>query len=879
MQGILNKTLVVIVGVVSLNVVAGEKPMYRANAEYYKRTYVTETLKSAAPVIDGKLDDECWQHGSWSEQFVQQTPDEGGRASEITMFKVLFDKENIYVAFRCYDSQPDKIQNLVGKRDELIGDMVGINFDSYFDKRFGYEFNITAGGSKIDQLLKNDGSADVNWNAVWYGATAIGDSGWTAEMQIPLSQLRYNDKPDQIWGLHAWRWISRHMEEDQWSLIPRNNSGFIYSFGELHGLKDLQKSHSLELMPYILVSGKRSTIKLDNPFNKKYSGYGTVGLDGKIAIGSDFTLNMTLNPDFGQVEADPSVMNLSAFETFLAEKRPFFLEGKNVMDFNIDNDILFYSRRIGHQPMRIPDSDEGKKIYTSPPSNTSILDAVKLTGKTANGLSIGIMQSTTNEEFTPIDSNKRQSNVLSEPYTNYFLARVQKDYKEGNTIIGGILTSTNRFTDNPRLNNLAKDAYCGGLDFVQYLFNRNYVINAKGIFSYVQGDSSAITDLQRSAVHYFQRPDNKNIHVDSTAKYLSGNGGSLSFSRTGKNKLRFEEQISWRSPGLDINDLGFINRADFVKQKARVWYNENVPNKVLRMYYIGFENEQIWNYEGIHEENSFLLDAYLNFINKWETGSWIYRRQSNIDTRELRGGPAMRMNPFWHFGFNANTDWSKKFASNIHYTISHDFISGSNDFEWEQGFYIKPINKFNIGAIYRYAENYYQKSWADDGKLNNETKYVMAKLVQKTMSFTLRLNLNLTPDLSIQYYGNPFISNGSYSNYKLVTNAMASNYYDRFVNISDNDISRNADNSVLTINENGQTYTIDNPDFNKREFHSNLVLRWEYRAGSVFYVVWSHQRSNSDRPYPSTLMSSTKDLLDQNNENIIMFKLNYYLNL
>jgi hypothetical protein len=850
-----------------------------AHPEYYKRTYTTMHIQGNTPTIDGKLNDNCWQEGIWSEDYIQQTPVEGGKATERTKVKVLFDEKNIYVAFRCYDSEPDKIQRYIGKRDELIGDMVGINFDSYFDHRTGYEFNITAGGSKIDLLLKNDGTPDMNWNAVWLGKTAMEDSAWTAEMQIPLSQLRYNDKPEQIWGMHSWRWISRHMEEDQWSLIPRNNTGFIYSFGELHGIKNLPNAKRVEFLPYTLAKLKKSPIDNANPLSKRFEKGLTVGLDGRIGIGSDFTLDYTINPDFGQVEADPSVMNLSAFETFYEEKRPFFLEGKNVLEYNLDNDKIFYSRRIGRQPHAIPDEDSDNKLYVSAPANTAILNAVKFSGKTSDGLSIGVMQSTTNEEYAKWDSAGIRKNIVVEPYSNYFLGRVQKDYNSGNTIIGGIVTSTNRNINNPLLNSVTKSAYSGGLDFIQYFKNRNYYINLVSIFSRVEGKKEALLDIQESSVHYYQRPDAKYLGIDSSMTSLNGNGGNISFGKAGRGKWRFEEKISWRSPGLELNDMGYLQMADFISQKASVTYHETKPGSFYREYSLYFENFQQWNFGNQHEMNYNLINGYINFSNKWGVTSWIYHQQPTIDSRRLRGGPALRANAFWHGGVEANTDWSKNLVLYIHLTKSIDTESNSNDYEISPGINIRLSSKINVDTKLYYNENHYDLVYVETADFGSEKRYIMGRLKQKTLSLTMRLNYNLTPDLSVQYYGSPFISAGDYYNFKQIINPMATLYRERFSNISETNTQFNEPDNTYRITEGNGSYTFDNPDFNMKEFRSNFVIRWEYKSGSAFYFVWAHQRSNTDPPYNSSMSNSARYLLDTSPDNTFIIKFNYYFAL
>src|SRR6185437_4883926 len=365
------------------------------------RVYRTCRLSSAKPVIDGKLDDACWKTGVWAGDFTQWIPNEGAKPSQPTQMKILYDDKNIYVAIRAFDSIPQKIARKAGRRDEFTGDMVGITFDSYHDHRTGFEFDVSAAGQKTDLVLTNPSNTDLDWNAVWYAKTGREDSAWTAEFEIPLSQLRYSKDSVQVWGLHVWRWIDRFQQESDWEPQSSTGPGIMYLFGELQGNNGLPKAPRIEIMPYILGSVNTFKKNSENPFaDKGRSWYGNAGLDAKIGLASNFTVDLTINPDFGQVEADPSVMNLSAFETFYEEKRPFFLEGKNIFSFDFDNSSLFYSRRIGHTPDFSPTL--GNNEFMSYPNKTTILNAVKVSGKTAGGLSIGILQSLTASEYARI---------------------------------------------------------------------------------------------------------------------------------------------------------------------------------------------------------------------------------------------------------------------------------------------------------------------------------------------------------------------------------------------------------------------------------------------------------------------------------------------
>ena len=494
------------------------------------RIYNTTRLTTAKPTIDGVLNDPCWQTGEWSGDYTQWIPKEGARPSQETQLKILYDDKNIYVALRAFDKEPEKISRKAGRRDELIGEQMGITFDSYHDHRTGFEFSVTAAGQKVDLILTNPMEADFNWNAVWYMKTGLEDSAWVAEYEIPLSQLRYSNADEQVWGLHVWRWIDRLSEESDWEVQSLTGPGMLYAFGELRGIKGIPRSQRIEIMPYAV--GKLKTFEkvAENPFARKgRSWMGNVGLDAKIGLSSNFTADLTVNPDFGQVESDPSVMNLTAFETFYEEKRPFFLEGKNIFKFDLGDAGIFYSRRIGHSPEYRPEL--GKDEYLKYPDNTSILSAVKISGKSAGGLAVGVMHSLTAGENARLYSAGNTKDLRVEPLTSYTVGRVQQDYKEGNTVLGAIFTATNRFINDAYLNFLNRNAFSGGVDFLHQWNEKEFFLDAKIIGSSINGNPGAIANLQRSSARYYQRPDASHIKYDPSLTQLSGQGGRIKIGR------------------------------------------------------------------------------------------------------------------------------------------------------------------------------------------------------------------------------------------------------------------------------------------------------------------------------------------------------------
>ncbi len=617
--------------------------------------YTTSRLVTPKPVIDGKLDDECWKHGTWAGDYTQFIPNEGAKPTYPTELNIQYDDKNLYIAFRAYDGEPDKIVRMAGVRDETVGDMMGLTFDSYRDYRTGFEFTITAWGQKVDLVLFNPMNWDFNWNAVWKGKVGTEDSAWVAELEVPLSQLRYSNKDEQVWGMHTWRWISRLSEESNWEKQSKTGPGMLYNFGELKGIKGLKPSRRLEIMPFAL--GELNTMKEQpgNPFTENGRLWkGNAGLDAKIGVSSNFTIDLTVNPDFGQVESDPSVMNLTAFETFYEEKRPFFLEGLTIFDYNFDEQNLFYSRRIGHAPSRT--ITPGENMFVKSPDKTSILSAVKFSGTTSKGLSVGLIQSVTaNQRAQLSDLQGNRSTAEVEPLTSYTIGRIQKGYNAGNTIMGGMITSTNRFINNPALEFLSHDAYTGGLDLLHHWKDKEFFLDAKLTGSYINGTIESIRRLQESSTHYFQRPGMKYLDYDTTRTSLSGTGGKLRIGKGSKGFWRYSTGVTWASPGLDLNDLGYMRMADDINQENEISYMINQPVSIFHSYTISLEQFNSWNFRGTYLGSGGHLNFNSEFTNNWSfNGNFIFH-SSGPDTRILRGGPDLLL-PVFNNDFRIDKD-------------------------------------------------------------------------------------------------------------------------------------------------------------------------------------------------------------------------------
>ena len=840
--------------------------------KYPARIYRTVRLLGKPPVIDGRLDDSAWSQGEWAGDYTQQMPTEGAKPSQPTELKILYDDEFVYFAVRAYDD-PDKVHRYPGRRDDLTGDIVGVCFNSYNDKRIGFEFDLTAGGSKIDLILGNGETEwDTSWDAVWDGEVAHDANGWTAEFRVPFSQLRYGPQKEQIWGLHAWRWIDRYQEESQWQLIPRQNTGRMYNLGELHGIHGLARQRHVELLPYVVGKTTSSPGAGTDPTS-------AVGLDAKAGITTNFTLDATVNPDFGQVEADPSVINLTAYETFYDEKRPFFLEGRKILTFAIeDEDQLFYTRRIGQAPSYAPAPGVGESVQN--PESTTILSAVKLTGKTPDGMSVGILQSLTQKETARISSSLDMREQVVEPFTSYTVARLHKDWGQGNTSLGGMVTSTRRWISDPALESLPALGLTGGVDLTRHFANRSWLLEASGIFSRVSGDREAIQALQTNAVHYYQRPDASHLGVGPNATSMSGHGGSVRFGRSEHGRLRLLNHFHWYSPGLELNDVGYLRQADLLANQVFLGWNEASPKGVFRTYSAELSREDEWDFGGLQTVARTGLEAEARFQNRWVLSGSFTAQHALVDTRLLRGGPAMRLSAFQLGCLKAETDSSRRVHLTTQVCRQSFDEGGSSASTIEGGLNVRPTNRLSIGVGLNRVRAHDDLQYVTTGDTGAGPRWVLGRIDQDTWSFTARANLSITPELTVQYYGSPFIGTGRYEAFKKATNTLARSYGDRFYLYGPDEIAYDYDANRYEVTEarNGATlsYAFDNPDFSFRQFRSNMVVRWEYKPGSSLYVVWSQGRTSEEAYWNSSFSSNWDALWRTPAEDVFLVKLTYW---
>ena len=836
------------------------------NKRIYEPVNIEELLE---PKINGILDDEIWSLGEWQGEFIQQFPYSGKPASEHSYFKILYDRSNLYVAIICQDNEPHKIIDKLGRRDSRVGDMTGFALDSYFDKRTAFEFSISVAGQKMDLKHLGDWGFDFNWNAVWDGATSRTDTGWIAEIKLPFSQIRYSNQTEHTWGLHVYRVISRKQEACSWDPIPREAPATVYLFGELKGIENIRSSRQVEFLPYGL--GSYSHLQGDKPQGSfDFNG----GLDAKVGISSNFTLDLSVNPDFGQVEADPSVLNLTSFETFYDEKRPFFLEGNDVFDFELDGDIPYYSRRIGSTPTFVnPYSDWS---VSDLPDRTTILGAAKLTGKNRNGLSVGLINGLTAGAYGMATHELgMEKEIVVSPLTNYLASRIKRDFNEGNSTVGGVFSLVNRLSsDSVSSLLLPASAISGGLDLLQYWDNKNYNLELKAIASQLTGNPEAILQQQLSHNHRYQRPDADYLEVDSLREQLAGHGALIRFGKNG-GRFNFHMQGQYRSPGLNLNDVGYIRQSDFMSERMEVSYEMNEPRLWLRSYILKLFQEARWSFGG--ENTGKQVGVALTIRNNalWSFSLGSKYDFSILNIRELRGGPALRNDPRYQLDLSLGSNTAKDLSASIDYQHLTFGLEHSNADNLELGITWLPVKRLKISGLANLLRRQYSQQYVTTLVGNTSTDYIVGNIDHHTTSLTFRTELYLTPELSIQYYGSPYYSVGEYSDFKRVNQSQAKDIKQRLENLNpDYDPAMNS----YSFDRMGETLRFDNPDFSFMQFRSNLVFRWEYKLGSTLYIVWAHDRSGYESLY-KPIGEIAGDLFGIKGNNVIMLKANFWFSL
>lgn len=840
--------------------------------------------------IDGKLDESFWKSIQPITHFIQRDPDEGKYATEKTEVRLAFDDGALYVGARMYDSSPDSIIARLVRRDvDVTSDLFGFFIDPYYDRRSGYYFGVNAAGTLYDGVLYNDDWDDDSWDGVWEGKVDVDSEGWVAEFRIPFSQFRFHKNNMNVWGVNFRRDIARKNEQTFFVYKPKNESGFVSRFADLVGINDINPPGTFEILPYATTRAEYTNPEPNNPFTNGSNYIPGLGVDFKVGIGTNFTLNATINPDFGQVEIDPAVINLGDVETFFSEKRPFFVEGstiyqfgqggaRNYWGFNWSNPTLFYSRRIG----RIPQGSLPSYDYADKPDRTHILGAAKLTGKIEGNWNIGIIQALTSKETARLDNGGIKMRSEVEPYTYYGIIRAQKEINDGRQGIGFMATGTNRFFDDERLRNqINSSAYVFGFDGWTFLdSSKTWVLAGWTGLSHISGNETKILAVQQNSQHYFQRPDARSFSLDSNLTNLTGYAGRFVLNKQ-KGNFFFNSAFGFISPEFDNNDVGFLWRSDVINMHVGGGYFWTEQTSLYRYLETGGAIFRNYDYDGNITWEGIFHFGSIQFVNYYSLNWNFAYNPETVNNRRTRGGP-LTLNPP---GYQTHAYLSSDDRKDI--VIGGGFFSykqPSYSYNWElfTDISFHPASNVSITLSPFFAVNNEFSQWV--GAYEDETaihtfgkRYVFAKLDQKTFGSGIRLNWTFTPQLSLQFYAQPLISSGNYSDFKELAEPKTYNFnkygeggstFDEVNGIADPD----GDGPARPIE-------IGNPDFNFKSLRGNAVLRWEYLPGSVLYFVWTQTRTDFESDGMFRFGRSMSRLFNAKADNIFMVKFTYWFNI
>ena len=820
---------------------------------------LTATAVSArqAPAIDGRQDDVVWHDAPTFSDFRQFAPRVDADPSFRTEFQAAYDEKNLYVFVRMFDPHPDSIMHALSRRDVRgPSDQIKLLIDSYDDRRSGFEFAVNPDGVKRDYAMSNDGNEDGSWNGIWDVATAVDSLGWTAEFLIPLSQLRYAKSARHTFGFGVWRDIERYAERSAWPSYSPNRNGIASQLGRLTGLEGISTAQRLELTPYVVTKNVQRTMS-DARFDRSQKL--TAGGDLKFGITPNVTLDATVNPDFGQVESDPAVLNLTAFETFLAEQRPFFVEGTSVYQFPLNcyivvdcntNEGLFYSRRIGRTPT-LRDTYGNSATATSTP----IAAATKLTGRTRSGLSFGLLDAVTPKV-------EGINNQTVEPMTNYAVLRAQQDVRGGEGGVSVIATGVNRSLDALSSPYLHSSAYTTGATFRNRFHDGQYEVAGQLAASRVTGTQDVIYRTQRNAVHYFQQPGD-DYEVDSSRTSLSGHAEQLKFGKYGGGITRFETSVVRQSAGFDVNDLGFLRRADVLDWSTWAALSFQDARGIYRWAQVNGNHWETWNTSGTRLENAINVNGHMGLKNNWDVhlGNTFGRITKSFCDRCTRGGPPLRQSRGYFPWAGVNSDSRRVVSAGIWTNLNYSDEGKTKGWSYSPYVNLRFSSQFQANIGPNVSRNHNHTQWfgnfTDDAGV---THYTFAHLDQRTISMSTRLNYTVTPNLTFEFYGQPFVSTGTYSDVREVSATPdAEHYDDRFTSYTPPPKAKMS--------------------FKFTRLRTNTVVRWEYRPGSTLFVVWTQGREDDENRNPDQSWARDyRDLFGLHPDNTFLIKLAYWLN-
>ncbi|MEZ4423187.1 MAG: DUF5916 domain-containing protein [Gemmatimonadota bacterium] len=823
-----------------------------------RSTTVTSARRALEPPrIDGLDTDAVWRDTEARSDFRQFNPAPDADPSLRTEFRVAYDDDNLYVFVRAFDAHPDSIMRALTRRDVRgPSDQITLYIDSYNDRRTGFSFHVNPDGVKRDYSIFNDGNEDVSWNGIWDAVPQVDSLGWTAEFRIPLSQLRFADADEHTFGFGIRRQIERYNESVSWPLYSQNVSGLVSQLGYLEGLENLGSVRRAELTPYALTRNVSRPLG-GGGFERAQEI--SVGGDLKVGLTPNIILDATVNPDFGQVEADPAVLNLTAFEVFQSERRPFFVEGTGLYQFALNcyivvdcqtNEGLFYSRRIGRSPSLASEYGDART-----PTSTPIAAAVKLTGRTRGGLSFGVLDAFTQQ----VEGTQGRA---VEPRTNHTVLRVQQDFRNGDAGIGWIGTAVHRGLDENTRAWMHESAWVSGLSFRNRFGDRNYEVAGSFAASHVAGSEEAITRTQRSSVHYYQQPGD-DLALDSARTSLSGTALQLKVGKYGGGITRFETSLVRQSAGFEPNDLGFLRRADILDWSTWAALSFRSPTRLYRWAQLNANHWEHWSTSGLRLENALNVNGHMGLHNNWDVhaGATFGRLGETWCDRCTRGGPALRQSGGIFPWFGVNGDSRRMVVPGM--WVNLDFADEGRTRRTSLSPYLNMNVSTRLRANLGVNVNHVDRDAQWYGNFTDGTgvtHHTFAHLDQRTVSMNVRLNYTATPDLTFEFYGEPFASSGTYSDVREVSATPgADDYDDRF-----RPYAPPADEAL---------------SFSFRQLRTNAVLRWEYSPGSTLFLVWAHGREAylEDEPR-QPWRRDFNGLFDLHPDNTFLVKVAYWLN-
>ena len=861
--------------------------------------------------VNGMPDEAAWAAATPMTVFTQIDPFEGEPVSQPTDVRFLFDDDALYVGGRFYDSGP--IMTRLARRDAGVSDsdQFTVSIDSYHDHQTSYRFTTNPSGLKRDQIAassgRGDGGGDSSWDPVWDVASTITDEGWFTEMRIPFSQLRFSPEDEMLWGIQVERTIRRVEERAVFSFTPKLERGGVARYGHLTGISGIGAGQKLEVLPYVGMSAEyifqepNSQVAFGNPYRSGSDYFSRAGVDLKYRLGSNLTLDATANPDFGQVEVDPAVINLTAFETRFEERRPFFVEGAEIFRYGRGGPTgstgrapqVLYSRRVGRRPQGSVSSDA---VFSDAPVSTTILGAAKVTGRVGEGLSVGLINAVTGREYAPyVDAAGVDGRSVLEPTTNYLAGRLRRDTRNGETQLGVIATAVNRDIQDPGLaDRVRSSAYVAGADLVHEFNDRGWKVSSAFATSYIRGNDATLVRAQRSSARYLQRPDATHLGVDSAATSM---GGFYHMAEINKQAGSFTGRIgtAYLGPGYEVNDLGFQTETERFILDTHFQWNQPRPGRHLRNWTLMGGPDNKWNTAGEWIFSDVNLQFRWQWLNYW-SGSVRYAvRPATGDDRLTRGGPMARQPGSGLWSAQLTSDSRKAFGVRTNYSGSSDSggswrHSGSINFTYRSGENLEL--RLGPSVTRSFTQAQYVSSRSDP--LATSTfgrRYIFAPIDQTTLSLETRLNVTFSPTLTLQVYAQPLISSGDYGD--LAEFREPGTY--RFAEYGE-DIGSSVrqDDGNYLIDPDGagaaSAFTVSDRSFNFRSLLGNAVLRWEWSPGSTLFLVW--QQSRSDRLRASDfdetgaldvgtfdLDYDTRELFGLRADNIFLIKMNYWLNL